>query len=320
MGVYRTGFIYRKNEKGDKVIISCFIWWNSDWVELVEKLLPEEYKGDLTEVYLHMDDPIHSWLEGPAHCNGAVNKKIAERIWDDLCKDGEWIAEDTESNELKELQDYYIPYEIHKYFDEYIYEHSLYMKEKCKVGAIIMNCNPFTKGHKYLIEKAREMVDFLYVFVVEEDKSYYSFKDRFEMVKRGVSDLNNIKVLPSGNFILSKDTFAQYFDKESITEVEDMSWDIRIFGEVVAKELGITYRFVGEEPKDIVTREYNETMKRILPEYGINVIEIPRISTPDRDVISATTVRKLIQVKDWEGLEKYCPKSTIEFLKGKSEG
>ena len=213
------------------------------------------------------------------------------------------------------MQDYYIPYEIYKYFDEYMDEHFLYMNESCKVGAIVMNCNPFTLGHRYLIEKAAGNVDFLCVFVVEEDKQYYSFEDRFEMVKRGTIDLPNVRVLPSGKFILSKETFEQYFNKESITEVEDMSWDIRIFGEVVAQKLGITHRFVGEEPKDIVTREYNETMKKILPEYGITVIEIPRIYTQDgSEIISATTVRKLVQKQDWEALKKYCPMSTVEYI------
>lgn len=185
-----------------------------------------------------------------------------------------------------------------------------------------MNCNPFTKGHRYLIEQARGRVDKLYVFVVEEDKSSFAFKDRFRMVAQGVADLPDVQVIPSGKYILSKDTFAQYFEKENVETVENMDYDLRIFGEVVAKDLGIRYRFVGEEPLDQVTRAYNETMKRILPEYGVSVVEIPRVmsSVESGDVISATRVRKALEEKDWQTVERLCPESTVSYLKQMVDG
>ncbi|MDE6052434.1 MAG: [citrate (pro-3S)-lyase] ligase, partial [Lachnospiraceae bacterium] len=96
--------------------------------------------------------------------------------------------------------------------------------------------------------------------------------------------------------------------------VESMDYDLRSFGEVVAAELGIKYRFVGEEPFDKVTREYNKTMKRILPEYGVDVVEIPRMQE-GLDVISATSVRKALQEEDWEMIAKLCPKTTLRYLK-----
>uniref|UniRef100_UPI0040570B52 adenylyltransferase/cytidyltransferase family protein n=1 Tax=Acetatifactor sp. TaxID=1872090 RepID=UPI0040570B52 len=288
------GFFIEQMAEGDKVVL--FLAHLDK--EIIRRSFPKAYKCELSEVYSKVKDPINCWVDSPAHCNDVVNEAIAECIWDDMCRDGEWILEDEERGERRALQDYYIPYEIHRYYDEYIENHLLCLDENKVVGAIVMNCNPFTKGHKYLIEKACECVDLLYVFVVEEDKSYYSFKDRYEMVKKGVEKLAKVRVLPSGKFILSKDTFAQYFDKESIKEVEDMSWDIRIFGEIVAKKLGITYRFVGEEPRDIVTREYNEIMKKILLEYGVKVMEMPRICTHmGGEVISATIVRKLVLEK-----------------------
>ena len=57
-----------------------------------------------------------------------------------------------------------------------------------KVGAAVMNCNPFTIGHRYLIETAAKECDLLYIFVLSEDKSEFSFADRLEMVKRGTAD------------------------------------------------------------------------------------------------------------------------------------
>lgn len=102
-------------------------------------------------------------------------------------------------------------------------------------------------------------------------------------------------------------------------QVDDMDYDVRIFGEVVAKELGISVRFVGEEPFDKVTRKYNETMKLILPEYGIELIEIPRTMTEDGKIISASAVRKAMQDNNDEMLFAFLPNTTIEYLCGKKE-
>ena len=127
----------------------------------------------------------------------------------------------------------YIPDNIaHKYSDEYV-NVSIIDKEayeeiadyiasikqelppvdfaRKKVGAIVMNCNPFTNGHKYLIETARNKVDVLLIFVLEEDKSYFSYKDRMTMVKLGTADMGNVYVVPSGKFMISALTFPEYF-------------------------------------------------------------------------------------------------------------
>ena len=122
-------------------------------------------------------------------------------------------------------------------------------------------------------------------------------------------------VIPSGRYMISLETFAQYFDKEQVQTVDSMDYDVYIFGEIVAAELGIGYRFVGEEPFDEVTRAYNETMKRILPDFGVEVIEFPRAAFDEKEMISATRVRKAIQEEDMEMLEKLCPQSTIAYLK-----
>ncbi len=42
-----------------------------------------------------------------------------------------------------------------------------------RIGGIVMNCNPFTLGHKYLVEYAAREMDYLYLFVVEEDLSFF---------------------------------------------------------------------------------------------------------------------------------------------------
>lgn len=86
------------------------------------------------------------------------------------------------------------------------------------------------------------------------------------------------------------------------------------FREYVAKELGITKRFVGEELLNPVTRQYNEAMKRILPNYGIEVEEIKRLET-DQGIISASAVRKWIKEDNWEAVKKFVPAAVYSRLR-----
>jgi len=161
-------------------------------------------------------------------------------------------------------------------------------------GSIVMNCNPFTKGHRYLIEYASGRVDNLIIFVVEEDKSFFKFTDRIELVKDGTSDLANVTVIPSGKFIISSITFPGYFNKEAPDSFTiNAASDLETFGKFIAPTVNITQRFVGEEPNCHITRQYNEQMHKYLKPLGINVIEIPRVETEGK-AISATLVRNYI--------------------------
>ena len=182
------------------------------------------------------------------------------------------------------------------------------------VGAIVMNCNPFTLGHRYLVEQALQHVDELYLFVVEENRSFFSFEHRFKMVKAGVADLKNVEIIPSGKFILSHQTFHNYFEKEYLQKVEiDASKDLFIFAEYIAKELNIKIRFVGEEPFDTVTRQYNAQMKKILGDAGIDVLEIPRKKIGSM-AISASRVRQCITKQNWQEVSQLVPETTMKYL------
>ena len=144
-----------------------------------------------------------------------------------------------------------------------------------KSGAVVMNCNPFTYGHQYLIETASRLVDILYVFVVEENKSIFSFEDRLCMVQNGVKDFPNVVVLPSGKFMISSITFPGYFMKDNPgNDCFDSFLDLKIFAYYIAPTLGISIRFVGEEPFDKVTAQYNYDMKIILSRNDIDVIKL----------------------------------------------
>lgn len=185
------------------------------------------------------------------------------------------------------------------------------------IGGIVMNCNPFTLGHYHLIKLASQMVDFLYIFVVEEDKSEFAFSDRIQLVKDGVQSIKNIKVISSGKYIISSATFPEYFDKEEKKSLTlDLSKDVTIFGKHIAPIFDLSIRFAGEEPTDAVTRQYNETMKRILPKYGVKFIEIPRVKYSEK-YISASTVRQLYHEGNFSELRNYVPNTTLEYLKNR---
>lgn len=182
-------------------------------------------------------------------------------------------------------------------------------------GAIVMNCNPFTRGHRYLIEYAAQRVGRLFVFVLQEDRSFFKFADRLAMVERGTADIANVIVLPSREFMISTMTFPEYFIKDYAQSIEiDTSGDLLIFSQHIAPALGISVRFAGEEPLDAVTRAYNRRMRELLPAYGIRFDEIPRLRTEDKAIVSASEVRKLLQDGRYEELKKYVPDTTYTYL------
>lgn len=190
-------------------------------------------------------------------------------------------------------------------------------ERRLKVGCIVMNANPFTLGHKYLVEYAAARVDKLFIMVVSEDKSEFTFAERFELVRRGTKEFPNVEVLPSGQFVISQKTFSGYFNKENLQDVKvDSSQDVEIFAREIAPTLGVTIRFAGEEPQDTVTRQYNENMKNILPRYNIKFCEIPRRDFQG-EVISAKRVRAALKAGDLEKVKALVPATTFEYLREK---
>lgn len=162
-------------------------------------------------------------------------------------------------------------------------------------GCIIMNCNPFTKGHRALIEYAATCCELLHIFIVEEDRSTFSTSVRYKLVKDGTADLPNVRVHLSGPYIISAVTFPTYFLKknEDVTFLQ-ASLDITLFAEKIAPALHITRRFAGQEPFDPTTERYNDVMRSLLPNYGIEFCEIPRLCQKDGVPISASLIRSLL--------------------------
>ncbi len=187
-----------------------------------------------------------------------------------------------------------------------------------KVAAIVVNCNPFTKGHLYLIEKAAAESDLLYLIVVEEDLSVFPFNIRWELIKEGISHLDNIIMVKGGHYVVSGATFPSYFLKSAKTDaiIENQAeLDIRIFCKYVVKTLGINCRFVGTERDCQTTAAYNRAMHKILPQYGVDVFEIERKKMEScGSCISASRIRDAIREDRLESVLDRLPESTQRFL------
>lgn len=183
-----------------------------------------------------------------------------------------------------------------------------------KRAMLVMNCNPFTLGHQYLIEKVASENEEVLVFVVEEDKSAFPFKIRYELVQKGTAHLTNVKVIPGTEYIISSATFPNYFlRKEDDSLIEYTKLDASVCGEQFGKILNINKRYVGDEPYCKVTNTYNNTLKEILPKYDIEVIIVHRKEVEDR-AISASYVRELLKEGKYEEIKNFVPSTTYDFL------
>lgn len=157
-------------------------------------------------------------------------------------------------------------------------------------GAIVVNCNPITMGHYQLIEYAAKQHDHLLVFVVEEDFSLFTYRERFGLVWLALSDLENVIVLPSTKYIVSNLTFPGYFLKTmDEREEEHARLDAEIFKSFFIKGLCIAKRYVGTETDQFMMK-YNNILKTTLND---RLEIIPRFQI-DGINISASIVRKLI--------------------------
>ncbi|MEZ9260538.1 citrate lyase ligase [Vibrio splendidus] len=183
-----------------------------------------------------------------------------------------------------------------------------------KVGSVAVNCNPITKGHLHLLEYASKNVDKLFIFVIEEDKSFFKFEDRLQLVIESTQHLENVTVLRGGKFICTELTYPDYFDKDTKETQADASMEAWFFCEYIAKALNISKIFLGDEPNCMITRQYNEKMAELLPTYGIDVKIIKRISA-NGDSISASKVRKLLKTRDFDAIKAIVPEPTYLFLK-----
>lgn len=207
-------------------------------------------------------------------------------------------------------------------------------------GAIVMNANPFTKGHRYLVEQAASQVDNLYVIVVKEDRSRFPYVERKAMIEAGCAGLDNVVVCEGSDYAISAATFPTYFLKklDDATDTQ-IALDLDLFVNHIAQPLGVTVRFAGSEPEDALTRRYNELMAEILPGTSVAVVrqdhqpdpelvkgsalrqarrpidfvEIPRLEQKGKP-LSATSLRRALDKGGFKEAMEYIPESSIPYL------
>ncbi|MBQ3402533.1 MAG: [Synergistaceae bacterium] len=200
-------------------------------------------------------------------------------------------------------------------FKDYLDELSKSRREGFRVAALVLNANPFTLGHQYLVEKAAGENDVLHVFIVSEDASLVPFSVRKRLVVEGTSHLHNLVYHDTGPYIISSATFPSYFQKDDEAVIQShANLDLEVFVKI-AGALGINARYVGEEPKSLVTGIYNRIMSEKLPEHGIKCVIVPR-KTEGGEVISASNVRQAIKDGRLEDIRGLVPESTYNFFAG----
>lgn len=177
-------------------------------------------------------------------------------------------------------------------------------------GVVVMNCNPFTLGHRYLIEQAAKQVERLFVMVVREDCSLFAYAERKAMVEQGVAHLENVTVIDGSEYAISQATFPTYFLKR-LDDAADtqMLLDLDLFRRHIAPALGATVRFVGTEPTDQLTRRYNQLMHEVLAD----VRETARLEKKG-NAVSASRVRKAMEQGDMSTIRQLVPPTTLPYI------
>lgn len=180
-------------------------------------------------------------------------------------------------------------------------------------AAIVMNANPFTLGHRHLVETAAAACDALHLFVVSEDLSFVPFAVRKKLIEAGTAHLPNVILHDCGPYIISSATFPSYFLKDEAAVIEGQArLDLTVFVRI-ARALNVTVRWVGEEPASQVTGIYNWIMLSALPEAGIECRVIPRKAVNGR-YISASDARRALHDGDMAAFRALVPETTYEWF------
>lgn len=192
------------------------------------------------------------------------------------------------------------------------------LKADAKVAGIVMNANPFTVGHHYLVETAAKENDLVYVFVVNTDASLFTTAERQNLVTAGTQDLPNVVVVNGSDYMVSYATFPAYFLPTPAAAIHfQTELDAEIFKTQIARPLNLTTRYVGTEPFSKTTGIYNQVLEQLLPP-EVTVKEVPRLAANDQP-ITATAVRQAIADNDLASVKASLPATTAAFIQAHLE-
>ena len=262
---------------------------------------------------------LHNWfLDNPFHCNSAANEIYARKMLQIISPSvtNQSVCTKQSMIEVQNIPLVYDPdallmsEELCDYI-KFLKHHRIDDPTKSK-GCVVINANPCTRGHMHLINEALKVVDFLYVFLVQESTLGYSYLDREAMLKQNLKDINNVILLPGGNIFTSVVGFPEYFNRTSSRNVNPLK-NHKIFCEKIAPALDITVRFFGHETNDHVTHLLNMTAQKYFPKYGIDVVIIPRLEHENKP-ISAKDVRLFIKNEEYDNILPLVTPSTFDYL------
>lgn len=166
-------------------------------------------------------------------------------------------------------------------------------------SAIVINANPFTTGHRYLVELAAKRSTTVLVFVIEgkpESGSMgnhentgieFSFQERFNMTQACLMDIGNVTVLPSGPYIISRNDYPTAFLKEKLSNASAHAiLDSQVFCHI-CKALGIKMAFAGDEPRDELSEIHLNALRKECAKEGITLRVAERKRLEDKYISSA---------------------------------
>lgn len=272
-----------------------------------------EVNGSLEKIFERNKIPSEWVKDGYTHCNHKANQVIAESMFEMIKSD---LPEDNIKNEKEKMRidisGMMRSYIQRSYLDQYFMNYS--GERYNTVGAVVIEGSPFNSGHRYIIEYASQKVDFVIVFVLQEDTSLFPFEERFQMIKKGIEDIPNIMVVPNGDFVLSMNNFPDYYKQNySLTTGMNAEYDVNIFVDYIAKPLHITHRFAGEGVQGRVNKTYYEAMRRILPANGIEFVEIPKMAVGGEKVCTKQ-IQQYLEDEQYDIAFAFVPESTKRYL------
>ena len=261
---------------------------------------------DLWDILEENQTPSEWMLDQPYHVNHHVCKQYAKGLFD-IIFDADYQDNPERKDYITQSIDIVDKFFIQKYF------HGQDLGRFDRVACCVFNGNPFTNGHRHLIEAAAAATDHVYLLSVKEDSSIFSFNERYAMAVDATTDLGNVTVVPSGLFIGNITNFPAYYAKVYEGDAEDQ---VRMHVEAyasIATLLHTTHRFVGEEPQDLVANSINEASKRILPSYGIETVVVERKGDAN-GIITGSRVRQLAECDSAE-VADLVPSATADIIR-----
>ena len=168
---------------------------------------------------------------------------------------------------------------------------------------VVLNANPFTIGHRYLVDIARRRSSHVLVLVIqgkpesggkgnhENTGMVFPFRERMAMTEKGLADMAGVTILPSGPYIISRNDFPRDFLSRELGRVPaHAALDSMVICHV-CKALGIKSLFAGDEPRDEMSEIHLKALRSACASSGLalRVAERKRLG---EKYISSSMVRQ----------------------------